>query len=152
MNALSTISVMPSSKEQLATYKAAIKNEILSGFQDTLQVFKMLKFAEKAIAETLKDKDIEDAMMNEAIKYGKTFDLHGCKFAIKAVGVRYDFTTCGDSQWDEITEKINALTEERKKREAFLQHIPIDGVVDPSTGAYLYPPAKTGAEKVTITI
>jgi ferritin-like protein len=152
MNALSTITIMPSNGQQLTTYKLALKNEILSGEYDPLEVLKMLKFAEKAITDILKDADIEDCIYNEAMKYGKSFEKFGCQFSIKAVGVSYDYTTCGDPVHEKLTEEMDVLKAEIKKREDMLKTLPDDGMADPNTGAIIYPPARKGKDKVSIKI
>jgi len=152
MNALSTITIMPSNSEQLATYKKALKSEILSGNYDPLEILKMLKFAEKAIADTLKDGEIEDAIYNEAVKYGKSFDKFGCQFSVKAVGVSYDYSVCGDPAYEKLTEELDVLKAEIKKREELLKALPENGMADTDTGAIIYPPVRKGKDKVTIKI
>lgn len=152
MNALSTITIMPSNGEQLASYKQALKSEILSGNYDPLEIHKMLKFAEKAIADTLKDEQIEDAIYNEAIKYGKSFERFGCQFSIKAVGVSYDYSGCGDIFYDALVKEMEAIKSEIKKREEMLKALPDTGMADPENGIVIYPPMKRGKDKVTIKI
>ena len=58
MNALSTITIMPSNEEELASYKKALKSEILKGAYNPLEILNALKFAQRAITDTLTDPDI----------------------------------------------------------------------------------------------
>jgi len=152
MNALSTITIMPSNGEQLASYKQALKSEILAGIHDPLEVLKMLKFAEKAIADILKDTDIEGCFYDEAMKYGKSFERFGCQYSIKAVGVSYDYSGCGDPVYDKLTEEMDVLKAEMKKREELLKALPDGGMADPDTGVIIYPPVRKGKDKVSIKI
>jgi hypothetical protein len=152
MNALSTITIMPSNGQQLTTYKQALKNEILSGAHDPLEVLKMLKFAEKAIGDILKDTDIEDCFYEAASRYGKSFEHSGCQFSIKSVGVSYDYSVCGDMVYNDLAAEVERLKAALKKREDMLKTLPDDGMADPTNGVIIYPPKKNGKEKVTIKI
>jgi hypothetical protein len=74
--------------------------------------------------------------------------------------VKYNYASCGDTVWNEITtklgekaEEIKPLEEERKKREKFLQALAAnqDNIASMNTGAEIYAPIVTRTPKaVTI--
>jgi hypothetical protein len=147
---LSTINIFPSNEAEIKHYITTFKNEILSGNEDPLKVLKQLKFVEKTIAALLKDKDLEDHFLQEAEKYGKSFEHLEIKFTVAEVGTRYDFSTCNDSVWNDLNLKEKELTENKKLRETFLKTIPIEGVANADTGELIYPALKTSTTKVTV--
>ena len=149
---LSTINIFPSNEAEIKHYITTFKNEILSGNEDPLKVLKQLKFVEKTISALLKDKDLEDHFLQEAEKYGKSFEHLETKFTVSEVGTRYDFSTCMDSVWNDMDLKEKELTANKKIRETFLKAIPIDGVANPETGELIYPALKTSTTKVTVKI
>jgi hypothetical protein len=59
----------------------------------------------------------------------------------------YDYTNCGDSEWEQLVSDRESLDRRTKDREDFLKTIPATGinVVEKMTGylVTLYPPSKT---------
>lgn len=149
--ALSTISELPSNKEQMATFFRSLKSEILDGNHDPLEVLKQLKYAEKVIADILTDKDIEYKFLREAILYKeKTFEYRGAKYTVQEVGTKYDYKDCGDPVWFDLKKQSEEINSKLKEREDFLKVLPQEGTVDPTTGVFINRPSKTSKEKVTV--
>lgn len=148
--ALNTIMVLPSNEGEIKRFVTTIKSEILSSGDDPLKVLKQLKMVEKTIAILLKDKDLDNYFIDEAIKYGKSFEHLETHFDVRETGVKYDYESCKDSTWDYFNNQCEDWSEKRKEREKFLQNIPIEGVVNPETGELIYRPAKTSTTKVAV--
>jgi len=149
--ALSTITILPSSKEEMQKYYKSLKNEILEGNNDPLFVLKHLKYAEKVIGDILKDKDIETHFLLEAEKYSeKTFDHSGVTFTIQETGVSYDYASCGDSVWDDLNKQAESIKEQMKIRETMLKTLPYEGLADTVTGEIIKPPLKSSKTKVAV--
>jgi hypothetical protein len=148
--ALSTISILPSGKAEVERFKSTLKSEILAGNDDPLKVFVRLKYIEKTIADTLKDEDIERHILKEFDLYGKEkiVEVMGAKLNAQETGVKYFYEDCGDPVWSDYDAQIKDLTEKRKAREKFLQALPKEGTVDPSTGVYINRPPKSSTSKV----
>ena len=89
--AISTLSVMPSTKEQVMTFTKKYKDELLAGTHDPLEQLARLKYIEKFIKNILTDDDIDYLMVAELEKYGKEKDIpiSGFKMNIKETGVEY---------------------------------------------------------------
>jgi len=148
--ALSTISVFPSNDAELKRYITTIKAEILNGGDDPLKVLKQLKFVEKTIAALLKDKELDNFFIDEAAKYGTSFEHLDTHFDIRETGVKYDYSGCKDSVWNYLNEQSEKLDEKKKERETFLKVLPLEGVVNPETGEMIYRPAKSSTTKVAV--
>jgi hypothetical protein len=150
--ALSTISVLPSEKLEVAQFARMLKSEILANDRDPLEILKRFKFIEKVIADILTDSDIEKHFLDEAYKYPeKTFDHLGIKFTIQEVGTKYDYKASGDPVWNDLQERIVKLTDEKKSREKVLQSC-LDGFVEPKSGVFVNQAPKSSTTKVTVRI
>lgn len=150
---LSVINLLPSGKEQLASFVKSFKNEILANNTDPLKILVQLKYAEKTIAEILKDEDIDNHFLNEFVLYDKKekVTINGATLSQSEVGVKYDYLASGDPVWSDLNKQIEALTEKRKEREKFLQNIPYDnGVVDGESGLFITRPPKSSKTKVKV--
>ena len=150
MDALSTVTLLPGTKSEIDSYYVKAKQELLEGNRDPLTVLKQLKAYKELIESLLKDKEVEELILEEAEKYGeKRFDHDGAEFEIKDVGVKYDFYATGDSKWEELKQKEDQVAKERKEREQALKAHK-DSWVDPDTGEVINPPVKKGQTKVVV--
>jgi hypothetical protein len=148
--ALSTISILPNSFEELARFKNLLKTEILLNDRDPLSILKQLKFIEKTIADILIDKDIEDHFLTEALKYNeKSIDHLGIKFSIKEVGTKFDYKASGDPVWSDLSKTIDELTEKKKTRKKLLQSCEA-GFVEPESGVFVSQAPRSSKTKVTV--
>lgn len=154
MNTLSVINLLPSGKEQLATFVRSIKSEILSGDKEVLPILIQLKMAEKTIAEILKDEEIDAKFLNERQQYSdkEEVKINGAEIRIGETGVKYQYAASGDINWIDLDKQIAELTEKRKQREKFLISLPAEGTVDPVTGLYITRPPKSSKTKCIVTI
>ena len=153
--ALSTISTLPSTKDQLREFGRKLKDEILANDKDPLKILVQLKYAEKVIADILKDKDIDHHFLKEFLLYEaeKEIEINGATLRQSETGVKYDYEASGDPVWFDLVKKIKELTEQRKEREKMLQNIPFDkGMVDPDSGVFISRPPKTSHTKVIVKV
>jgi len=149
--ALSTFSALPLKVTDRNVFVQKVKDEILSGQYHPLQVEAYLKGAEETIKAIRGDRDVKEQVIDELEKYGKTTDIYGCNFT-RSDRRTFNFATCNDSEWDEITAKMEALKEQIKEREAFLKTIPESGMVNPATGELINPPQYTATPVITVKI
>ena len=151
--ALSTISNLPSNKEQMTTFKRMLKDELLSGNVDPLKELVKLHFAFKSIDDVLHDEEVEAAMIREYNLYPakEKVIVMGAELRQSETGVKYLYEISGDPQWMDLDKQIKELTDKRKEREKFLQNIPYDqGVVDPDTGLFVTRPPKSSKSKIIV--
>lgn len=150
--ALSTISILPSNKEQVKEFTRQLKNEILENSTNPLKTLVQLKFIEKTIADVLKDEEIDYHFLKEFLLYDKDEKviISGADLRQSEVGVKYDYPECGDPVWNDLQKQIETLSEKRKEREEFLQNVPYEGIVDPATGVFITRPPKSSKTKVMV--
>lgn len=151
--ALSTISVLPSEKLEVAQFARMLKSEILANDQDPLAILKHMKLIQKTFDDVLTDDEIDEHFLIEAEKYKeKTFDHLGCKFTIMETGVKNDFKECGDQQWYDLQKQLAGIKKKLTDRENYLKALPYEGSVDPVNGNFLTKPTRTSKTKVSVTL
>lgn len=151
--ALSTISILPSGKEQVKKFTRMLKDEILANDKDPLPTLVHLKWIEKTIADVLQDEEIDYHFLKEFLLYNKDEKVvvEGATLNQSEVGVKYSYKDSGDPVWFDLDKQIKELTEKKKEREKFLQNIPYDkGTVDPDTGLFITRPPKSSKSKVIV--
>jgi hypothetical protein len=148
--AISTITVLPSSKEEVKSFVEKAKEEILSGNESALKIECQLKAFEEVIKQLRSDNDIKYAVLDEAERYGtKTFEEYGAKITIRDGG-RYNYNNCEDSVYQDLIEQQNEIKEKIKKRTEFLKTVPEEGTVNPDTGEFIKPAIKEGKTQISI--
>lgn len=131
--------------------KTAI-DAIVGGEINALQAWGELTRMEEAIATIKGDGAVVECALREVGKYGRT----GAKFAgyeLKAaeVGVRYDYSECGDDILAELEAQKKAIDEEIKQRQKVLRSLPPTGLADTESGVIYYPPIKTSKTTIKAT-
>lgn len=132
------------SKESIKETSLALLNDIDEGHMHPLQVAAQFKFIEDVMTNV--KEELRQRVIAEQDKYGKEkMTYHGATFDIKEAGVKYDYSDCNDTIWDDLKQQIDALTEQIKEREAFLKNLKERfSYIDESTGEIvtLYPPKR----------
>lgn len=148
MNTLSTLTIMPSDKAQIKSFTEKAKNEIVNFTENPLIIWRQLKAIETVVKNLLTDKQVKEAIIDEADKYvEKTFEEYGARFTKMESGVKYDYTVCNDDVWNALNDQLNQLKEAIKVREAVLK-----AGFDPATGETFTKPAKSSTTTVSVTI
>lgn len=133
---------------------SAIVNAVEDGGANPLEVKIKAKILQEALAKAIKE--IDFYALAEAEKYGKAGDsLHGAKFSLAEVAVKYDYQSCKDKYYEELLEKQEDLNEEFKQREKMLKTITKPtAVIHPDTGeSYeIYPAKKYSTTSVKISL
>ena len=151
MTITSVVNLLPSNKQQVAVFTQGIKDAILNGDVNPLDILVQLKMIEKTL-EVLSDKDVEKEMLREAGKYHKDelAEYRGCKLEVKETGVKYDYSVCDDDIIEGLYQEKKSLDERIKQREAFLKNI--NGTVFNESGVEIRKPVKKSTTKVSVTI
>jgi hypothetical protein len=150
--ALSVISILPTTKEELWKFGRMLKDEIIADDKETLPILGKLKIIEKLVKDVLEDNEVKKRFLADRLRYSEKeiVKYNGIDFTIREVGVKFDYNASGDAKWMDLDKKIKELTEVRKEREKLLQNLPIEGLVDPDNGNYITRPPKT-SETMVIT-
>jgi len=127
----------------------AIIAKVNDGEADPLQTFLMAKKGAE-LFKNLVDASKPIAETHTRLSKNETYTTFGCEVREQAVGVKYDFSNCDDSQWNDLQLQIDVLIEQRKEREKFLKTL-TKPVFD-EEGVQINPPIKTGALSLVVTI
>lgn len=148
------LTLTTSTKLEVATRANQIIMAVQEGGLDALKAKVICKGWEQ-LAKQVQD-GIDYYALNAATNYGaKTFDVYGASVQMKETGVRYDYSECGDKEWEKLTDQINALTAKRKELEKVLAaHHEKWVKTDIITGEVyeVMPPVRYGKESLAITL
>jgi hypothetical protein len=134
--ALSTLSVLPSNKEQREAFIVMAVNEICNGEQNPLLIDLTLKSAIDTLDEIRKNNRVKSLVMSEADKYSEKTFLVGNFRITKTSKSTNDFSGC-DPHLDSLYTQMEQLKAQIKAREALVKT-----GVDSSTGE-VFKPVKT---------
>ena len=151
---LQVLGLFDLNKEQRAELVQQTIDRISNGELNPLKAHLQVKAMEDIIEGITKDKAYRDMLLDEAAKYGKSFEYGNAKFATKETGVRYSYDQCNDPVLADLMEQNDNLLEQIKLRQKFLQTVPSEGI-DIRVNDELvtvYPPAKTSTTSVTVTL
>lgn len=149
-SAISIFRKLPETKSQIKKYSQLIRESVLNGEVDPLDFAAQVSALEQLFKNLKADHLIKDVVLQEAEKYGKSFEKGNAKFQIKEMGVRFDYSNCEDVEWETICSEVNKWTEKKKSRENFLRGIEPNAEVYGSDGTQLKPPVKTSTTSVAV--
>lgn len=139
---VSTTTLLNLNKDYIGSLTTQAKNLLMNGEIDEMKLFvtakkglELFSQLEKAVRPFAEDK--------ARLSKGEVYALHGTEITETMNGVRYDFSNCNDSEWDDLNAKITALDEKKKEREKFLKTL-TKAIADPETGEIISPPVKSG--------
>ena len=139
-------------KESIQEITNSFINPIANGDVQIEKGILILRAIKKAIEDA--EEKLYDDVVDAISKYGKDgASINGAKINIKEVGVKYDFENCKDDIWNDLSEQIKVLSEQRKEREAFLKTLTkAFTYVDDSTGEIItiYPAIRKSTTGFTI--
>jgi len=150
-SAISQFTVLPTNGREREVFVQKCVDEILSGDRNPLDLEILLKNMEETISMIRKNPDVKEYVLAEAARYeAKTFN-HGGVNITMSQRTTYDFSVCGDPEWEQIDAELNSLKERLKEREKLLKYInPNADIASGVTGEMLRPPAKTTSSFLTI--
>lgn len=149
MNALEIFNKAPLSKTEINNSASNIIALVKDGEINPLQFAVQLKAMEEIIS-ILRKSEITDMATDEAVKYGKSTSIYGAKIEVANVGVKYDYSVCNDSIWNDLNAKIEQYTFMRKDREVFLKAL--KEPMSTLDGEIINPPIGSGKESIKITL
>ena len=151
-SALSLIKAMPETKAQIATFIRSVKEELLSGASNPIEVDVRLKILEEVISGIRKDEAIKEQLVDELAKYPeKTVKLYGCEISKRNM-TKYNYQYCNDSELVLLQAEADMAALKLKERQELLKMIKPKTLVNPETGEYLEPPLVTITESFSIKI
>lgn len=153
-NAISTLTYFNTSKVGIKSFVDKVISEVEQGLINPLDLLIYIKSIEKSLEGITSG--TKQMMINEADKYTeKTIEYKGASISKEELGVKYDYSKCGDIVFDELTRRISAMTDQRKQREAMLKTLKDSmTLVDEETGETwtVNPPIKTSTSGIKVII
>lgn len=148
MNTISVIELMPSTKEELETFIAKLKPEIING--DPISAAVQIKAIEELLKRLRADKDIREAVISELEKHadGKT-TAGGNKLELCETGIKYHYN--GDSELNDLLAQEKELKEKIKARQKLLQGLD-KSYFDTDTGEEILPAWRESTTNYKITL
>lgn len=147
------LSLFETTKAERQDFAQSVVNSLKEGNSDPLKVHLQVKCLEDLIKQITTHPEYKELTLDEANKYGKSFDLHNAKFEIKEMGVKYDYSNCGDPIYDELLQKLVSLEKDIKDRQAFLKAVkPGTEILIEDEVIVLYPPVKTSTTSITVNL
>lgn len=158
-----SIQVSEAGVEQVAH---KLYTDVLEGKTSAINMVEMFKFIDEVGSSVKAKADLNgkykfvDLVRDEITRNsenGKSCtSKYGTKLELAETGAKYDYSACGDPEWDEINKKFKEIEIQRKKREKFLQTISDKGMtlVNEDTGdiTKLFPPIKTSTSSFKQTL
>jgi hypothetical protein len=152
MTTITKINQFPATRQEVRHYFEDAKASILNGDIEPLRFAVQIKAFEELVKNLREDKDIRSLIIEEVAKSGKEANYSGSVIRVSETGVKYDYSGCGSSKWEELDAEIKRLTEQKKELEKFLQVLPEGGAADPETGEILCRPIRTSTTSPVITL
>ena len=122
-NTLQVFTGVAPSKTSIQEQCKAIINEITEGGNvNPLRVATTMKAMETAM-KAIKS-GIEELILEEAEKHGKSFDFDGHSISVRESGARYDYSNCNDPVLNDAISSMEALKETIKERENLAEGSP----------------------------
>lgn len=155
MNEL-TINRVPANKTEQKNMADEFVRQVLEGEVNPIQAVVQMKSLYESIGNFLKNEEVKECVIKECDQYGKgeypTFN--GATIQVKEAAVKYDFSECGDAEYNSIMNQIEELKEKAKEREKFLKTITKPTtIVDEETGEIvtLLPPSRQSTTTFAVT-
>ncbi len=153
-NKITDLSLFETTKAERQDFAQSVIKGIKDGLSDPLKVHYQVKCMEDIIKNITNDAEYKSMTLDEAAKYGKTFDHYNAKFEVKEMGVKYDYSVCNDPVYNKLKAQLTVLEDEVKAREKYLKAIPTTGVETllEDEVITLYPPNKTSTTTITVNL
>lgn len=150
------LSLFETTKEQRSTFVADIIERLDNGEIDPIKAHLQIKAMESIVKDLNANEHYKAAVLAAAEKNGRKFSAFNAEFAIKEMGVKYDYTYCGNTDLLLKQQQLEKLAAEIKELQDFLKKVKPEGVtvVDEETGAVnkFYPPSKSSTTSVVVTL
>lgn len=150
-SAISTLTILPTTKSGIDDYVAMVKASILSGHIQPEASALTLKSFEEIGKKLRGDKEIKEYIQDACDLHNeKSFEYGDAKFT-KSERPTYDFKVCDSSRWLAASQKMMNAKSELKGVEDWLKTVK-EPTPDSLTGELVNPPAVLKVSVVSITL
>lgn len=152
--AFGVMRLLPETKDEIKRFGDQLIRSVQEGEINPLQLKAMLKAIEimsKNVTEA-----IDENILREAERYGeKRFSAYGFSIEKAENGVKYDYLSCGDPEYDERHAAFETAKQRLEERAKFLKALKEpQTIVHEPTGEVttIRPPAKSGKDGLKFTL
>lgn len=139
---VSTSTLLTLNKDYISSLTNQVQNLLMNGELDEMKLFVTAKKGLELFTQL--EKIVRPFAEDKArLSKGEVYTLHGVELTETMNGVRYDFTNCNDSEWNEAFLREQEAKADRINREKFLKTL-TKAIADPDTGEIINPPIKSG--------
>jgi len=148
------LQLLNADKQALENFANAIIQDVKQGRSNPLEIQILIKKYEFVLNEI--KENIKVNVNTETAKYGeKPFNYGGAECHYTPTRTEYDFSVCGDPEWELYDSQSKNYIDRRKKREDFLKQVkePIS-ILNESTGEIetISPPQKKQSMGLKVSI
>jgi hypothetical protein len=150
----SLLSFFDIDKESRKAFAESLILGLKEGLSDPLKIHYQIKCIEDFVKTLTSDAEYKTLLLDEASKYGKSFEHLNARFEVKEMGVKYDYSVCNDPTYNKLKAQLTIIEDELKAREKYLKAIPPQGVQTllEDEVVTLYPPAKSSTTSITVNL
>jgi hypothetical protein len=154
LSTVSILSLFETNKEERASFVADVVDRLIEGNADPIKVHLQVKAMEDMVKSLNENKEYKSILLDAAEKNGKKFTAFNAEFSIREVGVKYDYSKCGDLELTQLQAQLDVLTERIKGKQKFLQTVPQEGIqiLHEDELIKVYPPSKTSTTSVAVAL
>lgn len=136
-------------KSTLSDIVGQVVKAVEAGNSTACEAVAFAKFLEE-IAGQIKKATINDNKVTE-LAFDEAAESVNVRGAVVSQfnATRYDYSTCNDEMWNQLTEDIKDLSNMKKSREVWLKALTKESA-DPVTGEMVMPPLKKVSDSVKI--
>jgi len=148
------LSLFETSKTERQEFAQSVINNAKEGLLNPLKLHLQVKCLEDLIKQITSNPSYRELTLDEAYKYGKSFEHYNAKFEIKEMGVKYDYSVCQDPIYNKLKDELEALQEKIKAREMVLKSLSQEGLqtLIEDEVVTLYPPNKTSTTTISVNL
>lgn len=150
----SLLSFFDIDKESRKAFAESLILGLKEGLSDPLKIHYQIKCIEDFVKTLTSDAEYKTLLLDEASKYGKSFEHLNARFEVKEMGVKYDYLVCNDPTYNKLKAQLTVIEDELKAREKYLKAIPPQGVQTllEDEVVTIYPPAKSSTTSITVNL
>lgn len=156
ISAPSLLSLFETNREQRQSFAQQVLGYVKDGGADPRQILLQSKCITDMMSLITDDEEFKQMLITESEKNGRRHEYMNAEFNIREAGVKYDYSNCNDTPYNELVAEKEKLDAKIKDRERFLKNVPTEGttIVDESTGEAItvYPPSKSSKTIVSVTL
>lgn len=148
--ALSQLSYLPATRDQISSFVQDAKTEILAGTVEAKDLLYRKAMIERTFEQLFSDNEVRDYLTGEIELYGK----EGVKYEDATIQVRhrkkYDYSACGLLELEKERLQLEILKKKIADKEKFLQAL--SGEFTDAEGNKLTPPNFTDTTYINVLI